>query len=55
MSDYQAITISPLTPHMGAEIGGIDLSRPLGADVAAELRTALADACDLLLSAAHGG
>lgn len=43
MSDYQAITISPLTPHMGAEIGGLDLSRPLGTDVAAELRTALAD------------
>ena len=43
MSDYQTIRVSQLTPHMGAEIGGLDLSQPIRADVAGELRTALAE------------
>src|SRR6185437_11687363 len=27
---YETITVKKLTPHIGAEIGGVDLSRPLG-------------------------
>ena len=27
---YQTIEVKKLTPHIGAEIGGVDLSRPLG-------------------------
>ena len=27
---YEAITITKLTPIIGAEIGGVDLSKPLG-------------------------
>lgn len=41
--DPRTITIQPLTPHMGAEIGGIDLTRPIGAEQADALRQALAD------------
>ena len=39
----KTLEISQLTPHMGAEISGIDLTRPIPEDVAAELRQALAD------------
>jgi hypothetical protein len=27
---YETIEVTKLTPHIGAEIGGVDLSRPLG-------------------------
>jgi hypothetical protein len=27
---YQTIAVRKLTPHIGAEIAGVDLSRPLG-------------------------
>ena len=27
--EYEAITVEPLSPHIGAEIGNIDLTRPL--------------------------
>ena len=26
---YKTITVSPLSPHLGAEISGVDLSKPL--------------------------
>ena len=40
-AEYRQLAIAPLTPHIGAEIGGVDLSRPIGADLAEELRQAL--------------
>ncbi|MGW2593664.1 TauD/TfdA dioxygenase family protein [Streptomyces sp. NPDC001515] len=38
---YRALGITPLTPLIGAEISGVDLTRPLGEEVAEELRRAL--------------
>lgn len=43
MSAYRTIEIHPLTPHIGAEISDIDLTRPLAQEQAEELRKALAD------------
>jgi taurine dioxygenase len=40
-SGYRHLGISPLTPHIGAEITGLDLSAPIGHEVAEELRAAL--------------
>lgn len=40
-SAYATLRISPLTAHIGAEISGVDLSRPIGAELADELRRAL--------------
>ncbi|MFF3615356.1 TauD/TfdA dioxygenase family protein [Streptomyces sp. NPDC002580] len=39
--EYQHLGIRPLTPHIGAEIDGVDLSRPMGEDLAQELKQAL--------------
>ncbi|MFF4139518.1 TauD/TfdA dioxygenase family protein [Streptomyces mirabilis] len=39
--EYRILGIHPLTPHIGAEITGVDLSHPIGADLADELRQAL--------------
>ena len=38
---YETIQVNPLTPRIGAEIGGIDLSRPLGNQTFAEVHDAL--------------
>jgi taurine dioxygenase len=38
---YQTIEIKKLTPHIGAEIGGVDLSRPLGNQQFQEVHDAL--------------
>lgn len=38
--DYKAISVEPLTPIIGAEICGIDLSKPLSAEQIAEIRQA---------------
>lgn len=38
-----AISITPIAGALGAEIGGVDLSRPLGADTITEIRQALLD------------
>ncbi|MBL6854526.1 MAG: TauD/TfdA family dioxygenase, partial [Alphaproteobacteria bacterium] len=40
--DPRTITIDPLTPVIGAEIGGIDLSKPIAPEQEAELRAAQA-------------
>ncbi|MCX4988805.1 MULTISPECIES: TauD/TfdA family dioxygenase [unclassified Streptomyces] len=39
--DYRLLDICPLTPHIGAEVEGVDLSLPIGEDVAEEIRQAL--------------
>ncbi|SEE17049.1 TauD/TfdA family dioxygenase [Streptomyces sp. TLI_105] len=39
--DYRLLDLSPLTPHIGAEIEGVDLSRPIGEELAEEIRQAL--------------
>jgi taurine dioxygenase len=39
---YETIRVAPTTPHLGAEIEGIDLSRPLGNRQVDELHDALA-------------
>jgi taurine dioxygenase len=40
---YRAITVKAYNPHIGAEIGGVDLTRPLPPDVLTELRRALVE------------
>jgi len=39
---FKTIAVDPLTPVIGAEIGGVDLSKPLSAAQEAEIRTAQA-------------
>lgn len=39
--EYRILCVSPLTPHIGAEISGVNLSQPIGEDLAEELRQAL--------------
>jgi taurine dioxygenase len=38
---YQTIEVKKLTPHIGAEISGVDLSRPLGNQQFQEVHDAL--------------
>jgi len=38
---YQTIEVKKLTPHVGAEIAGVDLSRPLGNQQFQEVHDAL--------------
>ena len=40
---YEIITVSPLAGALGAEIFGVDLSRPLPAAAVAEIRRAFLD------------
>lgn len=40
---YQAITVDPLTPVIGAEVGAVDLSQPLSDEQQSEIERALAD------------
>ena len=42
-NDYRRITVAPLTPVIGAEIGGIDLRQPLDDDRFTEVARALAE------------
>ncbi|MGW6581332.1 TauD/TfdA dioxygenase family protein [Streptomyces globisporus] len=39
--DYRLVQVDPLTPHFGAVIGGVDLTRPITDALADELRQAL--------------
>jgi taurine dioxygenase len=47
--NYERIEICPLTPALGAEISGIDLSQPIDDDAAGEVRRAFADYLVLFL------
>ncbi|MEV0091361.1 TauD/TfdA family dioxygenase [Streptomyces sp. NPDC050738] len=38
---YKLIEVSPLTPHFGAVLGGVDLTQPINGALAEELRQAL--------------
>ncbi|MDE0384436.1 MAG: TauD/TfdA family dioxygenase [Defluviicoccus sp.] len=40
---WRTIEVTPYSPHVGAEIGGIDLTRPLGDEQLAELRRAFVE------------
>ncbi|MEU7061522.1 TauD/TfdA family dioxygenase [Streptomyces sp. NPDC046197] len=40
-TEYRLLEIAPMTPHIGAEIGGVNLSRPIDEELARELRQAL--------------
>jgi len=42
-TQYQHFELRTLTPHIGAEIGGVDLSRPLPAELDREIREAWRD------------
>lgn len=42
-SDYSLITINPLAPTFGAEVSGVDFSQPVGSEVFAEIKAALAE------------
>ena len=42
---YESITVDKLTPIIGAEIAGVDLSRPLSNQTIDELHRALAENC----------
>jgi len=43
VKNYNHILVSPLTPTIGAEIGGFDLREPMSAEVLDEVRRALLD------------
>ena len=42
-ASFQAIKVTPLTLHIGAEIGGVDFSRPVAPEALQEIRRALAE------------
>jgi len=46
---YQTFTVDPLCGAGGAELSGIDASKPLSAETVAELRRALAEYCVIFL------
>ncbi|NLU69462.1 TauD/TfdA family dioxygenase [Streptomyces sp. HNM0574] len=39
--EFRTLGVTPLTPHIGAEISGVDLAEPIGPELARELRQAL--------------
>lgn len=43
IASYETIEVSPVSPVIGAEIHGVDLSRPLGNHVLSEIQRALAE------------
>jgi taurine dioxygenase len=43
MTPYRTIDVSPLTPHMGGEISGVDLCAPLDPEQSEDIRQALID------------
>ncbi len=49
MDRYRGFELNFLCGAGGAEIGGIDASRPLAAEVVAQLRRALAEYCVIFL------
>ncbi|RFU85707.1 taurine dioxygenase [Streptomyces triticagri] len=53
-AEYRILDISPLTPHIGAEIAGVDLTQPLDAAVVTELRQALLEWKVIFFRDQHG-
>ncbi|WP_042389768.1 TauD/TfdA dioxygenase family protein [Streptacidiphilus melanogenes] len=51
---YRSVEITPMTPHIGAELTGVDLSRPIGEELAAELRQALLEWKVIFFRDQHG-
>jgi taurine dioxygenase len=49
----QSITVNRIAGALGAEIGGIDLSQPLGDNVIGEIRQALTDNCVIFFRDQH--
>lgn len=43
ITHYQTLQVTPLTPHIGAEVGGIDLSAPLSEGQLSDIRQAFLD------------
>ena len=43
MGGYRTIEVAPLTPIIGGEVSGVDLTKPLGPEQVADLHQALAD------------
>ena len=50
---YQAITVTPASPSVGAEIGNIDLTRPLLDIELAEIKRAFTEHCILFFRDQH--
>lgn len=42
---YETITVTPTSPHVGAEISNIDLTKPLSSQQIREVRRALVEHC----------
>jgi len=42
LMSYESITVEPVSPHIGAEIGNIDLTQPLSNTQVEELHRAFA-------------
>ncbi|WP_338701885.1 TauD/TfdA family dioxygenase [Streptomyces sp. Q6] len=51
---YRQFEVSPLTPHFGAVLGGIDLTRPITDELAEELRQALLEWKVIFFRGQHG-
>jgi taurine dioxygenase len=51
---YRLLEIAPMTPHIGAEITGVDLSGPIGEELAEELRQALLEWKVIFFRDQHG-
>jgi taurine dioxygenase len=43
VTTYRSIDVKPITPNIGAEIGGVDLTQDLSSEQVTELKQALAD------------
>ena len=52
---YKTIQVTPITPIIGGEISGIDLTQPLSDDQVADLRQALADRLVIFFRDQHIG
>jgi taurine dioxygenase len=53
MTAYPSLEVAPLTPHIGAEVHGIDLAKPLTEGQLADLRQAFRDWMVLVFRAQH--
>ncbi|WP_374570009.1 TauD/TfdA dioxygenase family protein [Phenylobacterium sp.] len=42
-TEYSSFSVTPISPHIGAEIRGVDLSQPVGGQLLADIRQAWAD------------